>query len=256
LLTSPIDQRVLFVLPWGDWTYIGTTEVDTTEPPESVRPSENEVVYLLRSANAFFPEARLGPEDVIASWAGVRPLLAADPAVPANRLSREHRLFWGSGGMLTVAGGKLTTFRSMAEEVVNEAAKHLGIPTARTGERSRTETLPGGERGAGLALRGPGTALGLSETTINYHRAHYGSETSALFGLCQEDPELAAPLCSTHPAIGAQVRFAAEREFARTPDDVLERRIRLTLETPDRGMAARPKVELLMARYFSPHEHD
>ncbi len=256
LFSSPIDQRILFILPWGEWTYIGTTELDTTEPPESVRPSEAEMVYLLRSANALFPEARLGPEDVTASWAGVRPLLASDPAIPPSRVSREHRVFWGSGGMLTIAGGKLTTFRSMAEEVVNEAIKRLGTTTTRSGGRSRTEPLPGGERGAGLALRGPGAALGLGETTIDYLRAHYGSETSTLFALCREDRELIAPLCTTHPAIGAQVRFAIEREFARTPEDVLERRIRLTTETADRGAEARPGVERLMARYFSHHEHD
>ncbi len=188
------------MLPWGEWTYIGTTDQDCTEPPETVQPSEAEMVYLLRSANALFPEARLGPEDVTVSWSGVRPLLAADPAVPASRISREHRLVWGNGGMLTIAGGKLTTFRSMAEEVVNEACKHLGI-TGRSAGKSRSEVLPGGEGGASLALRGPGAALGLPDATIDYLRTHYGNETSLLFSYCRDNPDLSTPICSGHPAI-------------------------------------------------------
>ena len=254
LFTSPIDRRTMFVLPWGDWAYIGTTEVDTTEPPGEARPTDAEIVYLLRSANSLFPDARLAHEDIVASWAGIRPLLAADPAVPAAQVSREHRIHRGSGGMLTVAGGKLTTFRVMAEHLVDRAVKELGLP-ARSG-RSRTEPLPGGEGAAGLALRGPGAALGLPEKTIEYLRRHYGTETSQIYGYCREDTFLARPLCSSHPAIGAQVRFAVEREFARTAADVLERRIRLTTETPDAGAAARPAVETLMARYFPGHEDD
>jgi glycerol-3-phosphate dehydrogenase len=89
---------------------------------------------------------------------------------------------------------------------------------------------------------------------VEYLRSRYGSETASLFALCRADPELARPLCSGHPAIGAQVHFALEREFALTADDILERRIRLTTETPDAGASARPRVEALMARYFSHHE--
>jgi glycerol-3-phosphate dehydrogenase len=254
LFTSPMDRRALFVLPWGDWTYIGTTDLDTTESPDTVRPSEAEVIYLLRSANALFPEARLSQEDVVASWAGIRPLLASDPNLPPSGVPREHRIVTGSGGMLTVAGGKLTTFRLMAEQTVDRVLRALGRKPASGAERSKTEPLPGGEGAAGLALRGPGAALGLPDRTVEYLRSRYGSETASLFALCRADPELARPLCSGHPAIGAQVHFALEREFALTADDILERRIRLTTETPDAGASARPRVEALMARYFSQHE--
>jgi glycerol-3-phosphate dehydrogenase len=254
LFASPIDRRALFVLPWGRWTYIGTTDLDTNEPPEAVRPSQAEVTYLLRSANALFPEARLSPDDVVAAWSGIRPLLAADPSVPASQVSREHRIVRGAGGMLTIAGGKLTTFRLMAEQAVDQAVKELGMSPPPRDDRSRIEPFPGGEGAAGLALRGPGAALGLSDEAVDYLRQHYGTETSALYALCRQDPDLAKPIIDGHPSIGAQVHFALEREFARTGDDILDRRIRLTTETPDAGASARPRVEALMARYFSRHE--
>ena len=256
LFASPIDRRAMFVLPWGDWTYIGTTDIDTTEAPDQVTPSDAEIIYLLRSANALFPEARLSQDDIVASWAAVRPLLAEDPGTPATRVSREHRILKGSGGMLTVAGGKLTTFRAMAEQVVDLAARELGHAKSSKGGRSRTEPLPGGEGAAGLALRGPGAALGLPEATVEYLRRHYGTETSLIYNFCREEPDLVKPICRTHPSIGAQVRFAVQREFARTTDDVLDRRIRISLETTDGGASARSEVERLMARYVSRHEDD
>jgi glycerol-3-phosphate dehydrogenase len=253
LFNSPIDKRTLFVLPWTEWTYIGTTDIDTTETPETVQPSEAEVVYLLRSANALFPEARLAPEDVVTSWAGIRPLLAENASVPPSNVSREHRILTGSLGMITIAGGKLTTFRKMGEEVVDTVVKQLGQNLPRS-PRSKTDPLPGGEGAAGLALRGPGASLGLPGSTIDYLRGRYGNETSILYGLCREEPDLARPLCASHPAIGAQVRFAVEREFARTVDDILERRIRLSIETSDRGASARPRIEELANRYLPRHE--
>ena len=90
IFLSPIDGRVLFILPWRDLSYIGTTDTDTVETPDELTVTPEEVVYLLRSANARFPSARLGLEDVRGTWAGLRPLLAASPAVPESGRSREH----------------------------------------------------------------------------------------------------------------------------------------------------------------------
>jgi glycerol-3-phosphate dehydrogenase len=182
-------------------------------------------------------------------------LLAGEASLPPAQVSREHRIVTGPGGMLTVAGGKLTTFRLIGEQVVGAATKELvgrvAIPTS----RSKTEPLPGGEGAAGLALRGTGSGLGLSDATIDYIRSRYGTETSAIYALCRDDKALAKPLCADHPAIGAQVPFAIQREFAQTPADILDRRIRLTTETADQGSAAKPEIERLVARYLSRHEN-
>ncbi|MGH7699845.1 MAG: glycerol-3-phosphate dehydrogenase/oxidase, partial [Gemmatimonadales bacterium] len=122
---SPIDGRVMFVLPWGDLSYIGTTDTDDAGPPDDVRATAEDVVYLLRSANAFFPNARLGPGDVISTWAGLRPLLAPARAVSASEVSREHRIVESAAGLLTIAGGKLTTHRVMGRDVADVVARRL-----------------------------------------------------------------------------------------------------------------------------------
>ncbi len=147
-LTSPIDGRVMFVLPWGDLSYIGTTDTDEDASPDEVRATAQDVVYLLRSVNAFFPHARLSPSDVIASWAGLRPLLRPPRHLAPSAASREHRVIESRSGLWTIAGGKLTTYRVMARDVVDRVAARLreldGRPRA---SRAPTERLPlpGGE---------------------------------------------------------------------------------------------------------------
>ncbi len=139
--TSPLDGRVMFVLPWGAWSYIGTTDTDTAESPDEVRASSEDIRYLLRSANSRFPNAHLGEEDVVATWAGLRPLIE-DGAIGATAVSREHVIADGPGGMVTVAGGKLTTYRLMAAQVVDHVVKRLnhearGAWPSRRGHRTR-----------------------------------------------------------------------------------------------------------------------
>ena len=131
IFLSPIDGRVLFILPWRDLSYIGTTDTDTVDSPDRLTVTPEEVIYLLRSANARFPSARLGLEDVRGAWAGLRPLLAASSAVPESGRSREHAVVQGSGGMISVVGGKLTTYRVMAKEVVDRAVRELRLREGR-----------------------------------------------------------------------------------------------------------------------------
>ena len=246
IFTSPVDGRVMFVLPWGRWTYIGTTDTDAAPDPDAVELEHRDLVYLLRSANALYPAARLAESDVIASWSGLRPLLAADPSTAPSRVSREHRVVRGPSGMLTVAGGKLTTFRVMARETVDRALRELGV-SYNGRSLSDTQPLPGGEAAVTDTFRREGAELGLAEETVTLLLQSYGAETPALFTLCRQRPELRARLHAEHPAIAAQVVFAVQREFARTAEDVLSRRTHLAFETSDRGAAARPAVEALLA---------
>jgi glycerol-3-phosphate dehydrogenase len=246
IFTSPLDRRVMFILPWEQWAYIGTTDTDAAADPDSVAPDQADLIYLLRSANALFPAARLTTEDVVASWAGVRPLLAADHATAPSLVSREHKIVRGPHGMLTIAGGKLTTFRLMARAMVDRALHELG--ERRTSRRALSDSvpLPGGAAPAD-GFRAAGLELGLSEPTVTHLLKQYGAETPALYTLCRQRPELGRCLHPEHPAIAAQVIFAVQREFACTPDDVLSRRIHLTTETTDGGAAARAAVTALLA---------
>jgi glycerol-3-phosphate dehydrogenase len=248
IFTSPVDGRVMFVLPWGEWTYLGTTDTDSSEPPETVAATEAEVVYLLRSANALFPGARLGPEDVTATWAGLRPLLLADPGAPASSVSREHRIVRGSGGVLTIAGGKLTTWRSMAAELVDQVENSLGHEHRGTGKAlSKLQPLPGGEAAILDGFKPAGAELGLSPTTVEHLLRHFGTEAPAIYALCRERPELTRPIHPDHPAIAGAVVQAVRRELALRVDDVLTRRLHLSTETADQGRAAIPAVAALMA---------
>jgi glycerol-3-phosphate dehydrogenase len=143
-MLSPIDGRVMFALPAGPLAIIGTTDTPTTEHPREVRASRDDVVYLLRSANAFFPNAALTEADVVSAWAGIRPLAAGgyrEGSAPASA-SREHAIAVAASGVIHVSGGKLTTYRSMAAQIVDSAEQRLGrkpkrAPTNRT-------PLPGG----------------------------------------------------------------------------------------------------------------
>ncbi len=250
-LTSPIDGRVMFILPWGDLSHIGTTDTDTDESPDDVRASREDLIYLLRSANACFPNAHLAEEDVIATWSGLRPLLAQDASATPSDLSREHLIVEGAGGMLSVFGGKLTTYRVMAAEVVDRVVKELRrldgrgpLPPPPTDE----ESLPGGEARDLGPLRQPGLDLGLSEPTIEHLLRHYGTETAAVYNLGRHNRALLEHLHPGHPAIEAEIIHIARREMAQRVEDVLVRRIHLYHELADHGVPAAQRTAELMGR--------
>jgi len=249
LFTSPVDGRVMFILPWTEaWTYIGTTDTDDVSGPDDLEPRESDLVYLLRSANALFPAARLEPDDIISRWAGLRPLLAEDPGTPASSVSREHRILRGDAGLITIAGGKLTTYRRMAAQVLKWVFESLGRTGDGPGSASEREPLPGGGASVIESFRAPGEELGLPLATVEHLLRTYGTEAPAIYALCRERRELMAPLHSEHSAIAAEVVQAARREFAVTVDDVLLRRTHLAQETRDGGGAARARVAELLAR--------
>lgn len=125
-LLSPVDGRVFFILPSGERTIVGTTDTFTDEDPDDVRASEADVDYLLKSANHFFPRANLVKDDVEAAWAGLRPLVAGSAQGGEGSASREHAITIGAHGLVTISGGKLTTYRSMAAEVVDTVERRLG----------------------------------------------------------------------------------------------------------------------------------
>jgi glycerol-3-phosphate dehydrogenase len=247
---SPVDGRVMFVLPWGEWSYIGTTDTDSAEHPDDVAASEEDVRYLLRSANSRFPAARLSEDDVIATWAGLRALIDDAARVP-GAVSREHAIVEGPGGVVTIAGGKLTTYRVMAAEVVNRVIQRVPARDGRswpTESATDREPLPGGETAELASIRSLGLDAGFGERTVEHLLRHYGTEAAGLYNLARREPALAQPLHPEHPAIAAEVVHAARREFARRVEDVLVRRIHLYYETRDRGAAAAPRTAELLGR--------
>lgn len=251
IFTSPIDGRILFILPWGNLSYIGTTDTDTTDPADRLNISDEDKVYLLRSANARFPNARLGLEDVRAAWAGLRPLLSDREGRAESRRTREHAIVQGSGGMLTVAGGKLTTYRVMAKQVVDRAVRELRFRDGRprpTEARTAEEPLPGGETPDLNSFRDRGLEMGVTQESAEHLVRHYGTEAAGIYNLGAGDRRLLRRLAPPHPAIEAEVLHAVRRELAQTVEDVMVRRIHLFYEHPDHGVSAARRVAELMAR--------
>lgn len=248
-ITSPIDDRVMFILPWGELSIIGTTDTDTTVSPEALTVDQADVLYLLRSANSYFPNARLTAGDIVGTFAGLRPLLAREDGKPASSVSREHQILQGPNGMWTIAGGKLTTYRSMAAELVDAVARELRksfgrphYPRAATDQ----EALPGGEAADLSEFRRAGQEIGLSPLAVDHIVSHYGTEAAAIFNLGREDRSLLEPLQPDHVAIRAEVVHSVRRELARTVEDMLVRRIHLYYETRDHGAAAAETVAALI----------
>jgi len=249
---SPVDGRVMFVMPWGDRSYLGTTDTDTSEAPDHVAATEADMLYLIRSTNAIFPSARLAIEDVSTSWAGLRPLIDSGPDARPSDRPREHLIEESPAGVISIAGGKLTTYRRMAVEVVDRARARLDRgPLRRTDpmkSRTATEPLPGGEPIRTEDLFTKGVAKGLSEPTVAHLVGQYGSATPELYRLVSEWPQLKDPVHPQHGAIGAQVIHAVRQEYARRLDDVVFRRLSLVHETPDAGVAGVERASRIMAR--------
>jgi len=249
-LISPIDGRVMFVLPWGDLSYVGTTDTDDAGSPADVRATGADAVYLLRSANALFPDARLTARDVMSSWAGLRALLAPDSERSASQVSREHRIVEAASGMITIAGGKLTTYRRMAREVVDRVARELheldGRPAPRRAPTDRVP-LPGGEAADLEVLVHSLQQRDVPEPQARHLVACYGSEAAAVRNLAERDRTLDEPILAGRPEVWAEVVYGVEREMAMRLADVLIRRLHLFYEDPAHGSTVSTPVADRMA---------
>ena len=248
-LTAGRDDRLFFVIPWGDLSLVGTTDVDYPGDPDAVTPTGEDIDYLLAETARHLRVPAPGRDDVVASFAGVRPLVA-ESSLKASRVSREHRVFQSASGLISVGGGKYTTYRAVAAEVATLVSEGL-----KRGEgRSLTHRipLPGGVTGDFAAfVRREASALsaefGQPSATMVRLLNCYGSRTARLLSLLRKEPELARPVVSDSPLLAVQVAYATDFEMARTPEDVLRRRSPLALER-GRGLRELEGVAALMAR--------
>lgn len=248
-LLSPIDGRVIFVLPWNGLSYVGTTDTDADTSPDAVRVSGADVKYLLRSANAAFPDAHLVPHDVVSVWAGFRPLLREDGTEAPSKVSREHRMVESVHGLITIAGGKLTTYRVMARQVMDRVAARLGEIDGRPvapAPPTAVTPLPGGESADLEVLVETARARGVSDAVARHLVSHYGSEAAAVLNLVDRDRTLGEAMQPGRPEIWAEVTHAVEREMAQRVQDVLMRRLHLFHETRDQATELVAPVALRM----------
>lgn len=253
-LLAPNDQRVMFVLPAGRLTIIGTTDTFTDAHPDEVRASAADVAYLLEAANSFFPAARLTSADVVSAWAGIRPLIAAgvENADPSDA-SREHAISNSANGVVSITGGKLTTYRIMAAEVVDVVASRLGKGAQRR-VPTKDAPLPGGD----LAYIDEAIAAAERATAdaelANHLVRSYGSRWSAVAD------EIAAPGGSERlaglPYTMGEIRYGVRCEMAYTIADLLLRRTHLAFETRDHGRQSAEQVARAVADLLSWNRRD
>jgi glycerol-3-phosphate dehydrogenase len=249
----PKDKRSVFVVPWlptddggFELTYIGTTDSDYDGSLDDPQCTADDVSYLLKAINLSVREP-LTEADVLGTWAGLRPLVKAATSGRTADLSRRHKVERSGSGVITVMGGKLTTYREMAEDTVDELVRHLeGAP--RSARRCRTARLR--LRGAQRVGEGAGRARHLAD--------RYGSEAGLVEALIDADASLGDPLVPGLPYLRAEAVHAARHEMATTIDDVLARRTRARLQARDASAAAARSVGELMAGElgWSPEETD
>ena len=233
------DGRVLFAIPWLDRVVLGTTDVPATQTSLEPRATDQEIHFLLSHAGRYLnrqPERR----DVLSVFAGLRPLVQSGTASAKHTaaLSRDHLVSVSESGMVTITGGKWTTYRLMAADAVDTAVKTGGLAPA----ACRTESL---------RLHGaPATEAATPDEPPSADAAHlaaYGDDAQQLIELEANDPSLRQALHTTLPLRASQVVYAARSEMARTVEDVLARRTRLLLLDARAAIDAAPMVARLLA---------
>ncbi len=220
--------RTIFVLPWLGQTLIGTTDNDYEGDLQHVQPSLDDVGYLLAATNAFF-STDLGPEDVAGAYAGVRPLISTGDPKKSVDISRKAELYETSSGMVTITGGKLTTWRRMAKMTVDRIVEREGRDAP-----CRTDKVP-----LGMAVEPADLphVPGVAPEAYEQLAGRYGYAAHEVLRIAGERPELAEPVVPGRVDLLAEAAYAARREQARTVADVLMRRTRLAL-TAGRLVAA------------------
>lgn len=257
LCAHPSDARVLFAIPWGDRTYIGTTDTDYDGDPADVAATSSDVDYLLEVAKSYFPKNVITRNDVISTWAGLRPLLAPPSEdVAESQVSREHTVIVREDGLVTIAGGKLTTFRLMAQEVVDAIAPRLTAPKLKSKERDKRSRapLPGARtlpKFADERAQVERTLAASGRTLSAASAAHlvrtYGGNALVVAALCAENTALAEPIIEGRPEVMAQLAYAISHELAATVSDVMVRRTQLFFRDTDQGLSALSRIADFMA---------
>jgi glycerol-3-phosphate dehydrogenase len=222
------DGRVMFAIPWHGHAVVGTTDTPIQQTAVEPQPLAGEIEFILETASNYLSR-RPNRKDILSAFTGIRPLVNAGRASSTAALSREHTITISNSGLLTIAGGKWTTYRKMAEDGVDHAAVLAGLED----RPSLTRDLP---------IHGC-----QAEPSGDNNLAFYGSDAGSLEQLMRGEPQLARPLHPALPIYGAQVVWAVRQEMARTLDDVLARRTRALFLNATAALAMAPTVAGLMA---------
>jgi glycerol-3-phosphate dehydrogenase len=267
VLSVPGDRRSVFVIPWGDRIYVGTTDTDYDGPLEDPQCTAADIDYLLSALNSWITKP-IGRHEVLGSWAGLRPLVGgpgeAGGSASDSRdsktadLSRRHSVRVAPSGLVTIVGGKLTTYRAMAEDTVDEAVgvmrsngaasaadrrARLRVPDSRSG----STPLFGAEGYEELTRDGAAARLGLPPDVVAHLAGRFGGHAQAVAATVRDRPELGERLVPGLPYLKAEAIYAVRYEMALTLEDVLSRRTRALLLDTAASAGAAPSVAELIA---------
>jgi glycerol-3-phosphate dehydrogenase len=250
------DKSVLFLIPWGEQWIVGTTDTDFSGDRAEPAATEEDVDYILAAANRVLARP-LTRADVIAVYAGLRPLVAAPEGngskpdkgpKPTTKVSREHVVDVPVPGLASIAGGKFTTYRLMARDVVDAAVADFG----REVPASVTDQVPLlGADGLAAVRAGAGRLAEdyrVPRAMVEHLLSRYGTLAGEVLDLIRADPGLAQPLATGHPYLRAEVVYAVTHENALHVEDVLMRRMRLFIESADAGTGVAAEVSSIMGR--------
>ncbi|MGZ3581458.1 MAG: glycerol-3-phosphate dehydrogenase [Ktedonobacterales bacterium] len=244
VLPETDDKRILFVLPWGSRAIIGTTDTGTGDLDHPTATSAD-IQYLLRHVNRYL-DVQLTEDDILTVYAGYRPLVSMRDA-DTSKISRTHVVLQDPSGLVTIVGGKLTTYRRMAQDTVDVLAKRDGMPRAHPTQRLPLSGAVGW-RWAQSELRARAQVLGLAPDITEHLAFNYGRNAETILDLIERDPDLSQRLEADLPYVRAEVVYASHYEMAIRLDDVLARRTRLILEAHDQGTRVAPEVAQLMGK--------
>jgi len=250
--TSIEGNRALYVVPWGHTCIIGTTDVDHRGDLDEVYATFSEVQNLLESTNNAFPLAKLETEDVISTYAGIRPL-AGGQQKPAYQVSRDHKITLSDSGLLSITGGKLTTYRKMAAEVVNLVCKTLGKEgDLGAGQDFRSDRFPLTDESylpdSGLlSLQEQYPCL--EENVLLHLVSTYGKHLVEVLSYAVEDSNMFHRIMPSLPYIWAEVPYSVQCEMALTVPDFLTRRTHIIHEDVNQGLDCVKEIARVMGKY-------
>jgi glycerol-3-phosphate dehydrogenase len=229
------EKRFYFVVPWEGRVNIGTTDTDYNGDKDAPGAAATEVTNILQAVNAYFPSAQLEPSDVISAWAGLRPLISSgNTNQSTTAVSRKEEIFTDRDGLISLAGGKLTTYRLMAERGIDLAVEQLRDRFGMQAKPVSTKQiiLSGGgiQRDNFKALAQQLARTGNLPLATAHHLLHnYGANAERILELTHEDEALRQPLLADLPNLAAEVVYAVREESALTIADVLTRRTRIAM---------------------------
>ncbi|MCG8604099.1 glycerol-3-phosphate dehydrogenase [bacterium] len=225
------DGRPFFIIPWRDYYWVGTTDIRYNGSLDDVCPTKDEIDYLIKEVNFFAPTAKLTASDVIYSLAGIRPLPATRNGTEEAEITRRHIIFdhedEGVDGLISIIGGKLTTYRNLAQETVDYLFKRLEKP-APPCQTSTRPLLGGGMKDIRKYIRENcakySSRYGLDAAQIHYLISIYGRKFWRVLSLLEINPKLGERICQHNPDIKAQVVFSIQNELPKSLSDIYLRR--------------------------------